>query len=552
MKLFRKNSWEIWTDLLPLIAIAVCVLVVSVGFTTVSLHYNDSVTDISEGWLTSAGETVSLDELPHGELVLTRSLEGIDTDGMRLCFKSADSDISAAFDGVTTYTYEPRQAALLGKSSGMYIHMIRIPRGSCEVTLTVRPIYESVPVYIMDAAIEDAAKFMGDIYYHGLPGFSVCVIIALFGVLMLIIGIATHGTGDGTNVNFFSLGTFAILAGLWSANDTYIMQAFTQHPEVVRFVNYLCMMFIAYLPVSFMAHATNNRDTVMLPVLLGLTAVNFTLTMILSLLGVSDVRLMLPFSHVNIAISLVTTVWLMRKAVKKKTVDRSFMRTVHFSMGAAVVGVIIDLIRFAAVPDSPLGSSFATRIGVLIFVIGLGRYLMKERTRLAVERGRTELMKKLAYTDGLTGFANRAAFHEKEDELRSKRTPCIIVQLDINYLKKVNDVYGHAEGDRHIINAAAFISGSFEELGICYRTGGDEFIVVAEGAAPAEAGKALDRLSKKAADYNEKEKPPVPMQIASGYASFPGEADQLEAAEKLADDRMYERKREMKALSLKE
>lgn len=49
-------------------------------------------------------------------------------------------------------------------------------------------------------------------------------------------------------------------------------------------------------------------------------------------------------------------------------------------------------------------------------------------------------MKKMAYNDGLTELANRAAFHEKEAEIRCDHLPCIIVQLDINFLKKVNDV----------------------------------------------------------------------------------------------------------------
>ena len=54
-------------------------------------------------------------------------------------------------------------------------------------------------------------------------------------------------------------------------------------------------------------------------------------------------------------------------------------------------------------------------------------------------------------------------------------------------------------------------------------------------------------MEKAAAAYNAKAKPPVPLQIAYGYAHYTTQADMLEAAEKLADERMYEKKRAMKA-----
>ncbi|MBP0973170.1 MAG: diguanylate cyclase, partial [Oscillospiraceae bacterium] len=350
-------------------------------------------------------------------------------------------------------------------------------------------------------------------------------------------------------VNFYSLGAFAILVGLWSANDTLILQVFTQHPEIVRFVTYLCLMFIAFLPVSFMASATNYRKSILVPVLLILTGINFALTMTLSILGISDIRQMLPFSHINIAIAMGMTIYLMVRAVRRKTIDERFLHTTVIGMTAAVIGVAIDLLRFIIFPDSLFGTSLFTRVGVLIFIVLMGMHLMRERTRLAVEQGRAELMKKMAYTDGLTELANRAAFHDKEDEIRRNHTDCTVVQLDINFLKKVNDVYGHAEGDRHIITAANIIRDSFAAIGTAFRTGGDEFIVIAEKGGIPEVEQALARMEKAAAAYNAETRPPVPLQIAYGYAHYTTQADMLEAAEKLADERMYEKKRAMKAQS---
>lgn len=535
---------------------ALAILLISVLFTafvwifhnSLETNYDSTVIDLDEGWQTPDGDILTLEQLSAGDITISQELTALTVKNKSLCFKSMDTHFSVLFDGETAYSYAPVQPNILARSYGKYIHMIPIPEGASEVTLVLHPIYDGTAAYIADAAIEDPAMFIGNIYHEGLPGASMCALIALFGVLMLIIGFTNRRSDSAGSVDLFSLGAFAILIGVWSANDTYILQVFTQHPEIVRFVNYMCLIFVAYLPVSFMASATNHRKTILLPILLGLVAVNFVLTMTLAALGIRDVRQMLIFSHINIAIALVMTIYLMVRAVRKRTVAKQFMHTIIIGMSAAVLGVMADMIRYRVLPESLFGSSFFTRVGVLTFVILMGLHLIRERTRLAVEQGRAELMKKMAYTDGLTNLANRAAFHEKENEIRRSKSDCTIVQLDINFLKKVNDVYGHAEGDRHIINAAHIIRDCFADIGTCYRTGGDEFIVVAQKGGTEAVEKALAEMEKRAAEYNSAEAPPVPLQIAYGHAHYATQADMLEAAEKLADQRMYEKKRAMKGL----
>ena len=169
---------------------------------------------------------------------------------------------------------------------------------------------------------------------------------------------------------------------------------------------------------------------------------------------------------------------------------------------------------------------------------------MRERTKLAVEQGRTELMKKLAYTDSLTELGNRAAFHEKEDEIRRTRTDCVVVQLDINFLKKVNDVYGHAEGDRHIINAAHIIRDSFSDIGISFRTGGDEFIVILTEDRSLNCTRRIHELYAMISDWNHKETK-FTYSTSYGYAySYEVPSGSAQEVYMLADSRMYEMKKE--------
>lgn len=318
MKLPNKNNISVFLDLLPLAAVLVCTIIVIAICGASQIYYDDKITDLTDGWITSDGDIVSMSSLPAGDITLTHSLADVNIDYKRLCFKTIHTNFTAAFDGTMVYEYAPERPAILGKSYGMYIHMIPIPPNESSVTLTMHPLYQGTPAEINNISVEDAGVFMGDIYHNGLPNFALCIFIALFGVLMLIMGAITWFTYENSTINFFSLGVFAILVGIWSANDTLILQVFTQRPEIVRFVNYLILIFLAYPPISFLMSATNHKNSIAKPIIISLTTVNFIATISLSLLGISDIREMLPFSHANVAIALLFAVYLMVRAAVKK------------------------------------------------------------------------------------------------------------------------------------------------------------------------------------------------------------------------------------------
>lgn len=546
MKAILKSSRMLFADIQLLFLLLLSVTAVSVFCRAKTAIYNDTVSDLSEGWNAPDGTIYNLENLPDGEIALTHSLKGIDLRRMRLCFESTDTHFTAKFDGEVIYTYYPKLAPVLGKSYGRYIHLIPIPPDAESVTLKLHPIYSGESATIKGAVVEDAGGYIAELYHNELPKFALCFLLVLFGILMIILGFTDHITDD-SKLNSFSLGVFAVFVGIWSANDTMVLQIFTQHPEIVSFTRYLCLMFVVYLPVSFMASSTNHRKTVLLPILLSLTILNFAATMALSISGIADMHQMLPFSHINIVIALLMTISLMLRAIRQKILEKDFVYTVVIAMSFASVGVAADLLRYLISRGKINDTSCCTRIGVLMFVGLLGIHLIRQRTHHVIQKERAEIMEKLAYNDSLTGLANRASFHEKENEIRQQKTGCCIVQLDINNLKKVNDIYGHAEGDRHIINAAHIIRDCFHKLGASYRTGGDEFIVIIMDDDISAIETALHRIDESAEQYNAESSPPVPMQIAYGYAQYDPQTGTLEDAEHLADQRMYQKKHRMKS-----
>ncbi len=78
-------------------------------------------------------------------------------------------------------------------------------------------------------------------------------------------------------------------------------------------------------------------------------------------------------------------------------------------------------------------------------------------------------------TDALTKLLNRRSY---EEALAHPSLPCIAVVIDIDDFKSVNDIYGHAYGDKCLIQTARLIRHSLGNAGLCFRTGGDEFAVI--------------------------------------------------------------------------
>jgi two-component system, cell cycle response regulator len=110
----------------------------------------------------------------------------------------------------------------------------------------------------------------------------------------------------------------------------------------------------------------------------------------------------------------------------------------------------------------------------------------------AIERSRMQAESRdVSLTDELTGLLNRRGFiHMAEQQMRLVRRsgrPCSVVFADLDGLKRINDEFGHAEGDKAISAAADVLRGVFRESDLLGRIGGDEFTVLATGHGAEDA-----------------------------------------------------------------
>ncbi|MEU3789532.1 GGDEF domain-containing protein [Streptomyces fructofermentans] len=119
---------------------------------------------------------------------------------------------------------------------------------------------------------------------------------------------------------------------------------------------------------------------------------------------------------------------------------------------------------------------------------------------------RLEEARRLAYTDALTGLANRRAVDAHLDAaVERHRAHGVVVSLvvcDLNGLKRVNDTRGHAVGDRLLERFGSVLSlcGAMLPGTLAARLGGDEFCLLAVGPAADEVVRVADELCRRAAE----------------------------------------------------
>jgi len=116
---------------------------------------------------------------------------------------------------------------------------------------------------------------------------------------------------------------------------------------------------------------------------------------------------------------------------------------------------------------------------------------------------------------------------------------------DFNGLKRINDILGHPEGDRALIETADVLRETFRESDIIARIGGDEFVVLAIETDGAPAEVIATRLQQNLEARNAREGRLYKLSLSMGLAQYdPEHPCSIEELVAQADRAMYERKRD--------
>ena len=195
-----------------------------------------------------------------------------------------------------------------------------------------------------------------------------------------------------------------------------------------------------------------------------------------------------------------------------------------------------------------LQEAFGGNVRTAYISLAVGLSLMfihySEFSQLETDIRLTEQSKQISL-DPLTGISNRHAYIEtlqKMADLENIPEDLVVYSIDINGLKRINDTLGHSAGDELICGAANCINEVFANYGKCYRTGGDEFIVIAN--MNKECIETINKeLNRVGASWKGKSSKSISFSI--GFAAKIDNPDlNLEKLVIIADQRMYKAKNE--------
>lgn len=420
---------------------------------------------------------------------------------------------------------------LSSEDNGKYISIcIDKPYGGNDKSCNIKTIYIGSEGAILRTEIGD-----------NLVAFTACMFIIFLGVLFTVVSFPLRKYDNGGN-NLLYLGLFAITVGVWALTETHFLVFVFDDAVFLHFITGVTLLLIT-VPL-FIFFKMRHSEVGTLPVYLtgAVALITYLLSVHYHFSGGRDLHESIRLAHISLATGVVCTIYYaFRVFVSSRFKDVAFWGL----LGIAIFsGLDIFCYYLQILPDN----STLTRFGVLLYIAVLGYQIITVYIKSYNNMIRAEVLHKLAFTDILTELNNRNAFTEEMQRLSSSQDAVgrIIVVMDMNNLKEINDTMGHAMGDKALLESADRIREDFSRYGTCYRIGGDEFVFISdEKMSEDELIKVHKRFFKSLEQRNATKANRFDLFIAFGYAIITEDVD-ANATFKVADERMYSDKKRIK------
>ncbi len=377
------------------------------------------------------------------------------------------------------------------------------------------------------------------------------ILTIVAGIVFIWMGLISRNTFTRSRGLLF-FGMFAVLIGLWFLTDTlWMYNSFLSIFVVEQCSNIFltaavpCLMMYVYDFFNI-----NNKKFYAFLTISGFAL--FLILFVFNLTGIVLYGYTAVVQHIYIILCAITLMVEMISYLTKINGIKGESKIFNLGVIFFTTLAVLDLGRYYQGNEGD--KSYLTRFGIFILIVTVVASTtgeVVELFKLGIQAGK---IGKIAFTDANTGLGNPAAFKSKFEELdRTKGNYSYIgiIQFDVNNLKVINDTLGHEKGDLLIKTAAEIIDSSFGTIGNCYRVGGDEFVTITTfNHAPLVCEDAIIKFESAIDRFNKNPDKPFELRIAYGVAYYQNDShmfQSLKEVHKLADERMYNKKKELKA-----
>lgn len=215
-----------------------------------------------------------------------------------------------------------------------------------------------------------------------------------------------------------------------------------------------------------------------------------------------------------------------------------------FGFGGVAIGGAAIMIEISGLLLGQLGADVILRGSLVLMSLATSAAVadrfMVMRMQLDRERSRAARLGAMAYTDALTGLANRRAF----DESAVLREGYGLIVADLDHFKRINDEGGHDAGDRVLVRVADTLRRVYEDCtqATTYRLGGEEFAAIVPADDPAELARHAEAL--RAAIEGDRGGEAALWALTASIGAAQGRNQALGDAFSEADEAMYRAKRQ--------
>jgi len=242
-------------------------------------------------------------------------------------------------------------------------------------------------------------------------------------------------------------------------------------------------------------------------------------------------------------------------------------------ISAAIAGVLLGALTWttlraaraahsagAQAPDALVAARQAnvilrlTWIAAILFA-GAGYFVFRNELRgegrdgttIRMQQKHAEELRALSLIDDLTGLNNRRGFlalaQQQIKLARRNKKELVLLFVDMDDFKQINDRHGHQQGDLALQRAARVLRATFRDSDIIARLGGDEFVVLA--ADTGTSASIIERLRHELAARNRNDGLPYTLSFSVGAARFdPEDPPTIEELLQTADSMLYEQKKQ--------
>ena len=379
----------------------------------------------------------------------------------------------------------------------------------------------------------------------------ILITLLISSIFMLISSIIT-GITTRRRDGLLSISFLCAAICLWYMGFSGYMQPFVESTTFLAEIEYIGL-YLCPIALSFFiqSHTTSRRfHTFCFTVTVILTGFFvFATFMTIFVPGISYV----DYVEILRIMFLFTLLVLLYAEIRERKAAMDIgERTLHRGMAVGLTLGVLELVRFLLAEQFSSTIPWITHsimpLCIIVLALTAIMYYGVRVTSNQYQKIEQENLKRLAYVDQLTGAPNRAACYRRLDEMEKNGIHDYVVTfIDINFLKKTNDTWGHDKGDELIRTASDLLHNHFTGDDFFGRWGGDEFIAVHLGTLE-ETRTIMHAVKEDIDSVNAAEKYDFTLSESWGYGESTAQAPLTPAeAIRLADQQMYEAKQKAHA-----